>query len=216
MIYFEIGCKGSHILGKGQILFGLFHENHFTSTRFDLFPGGCIRLADPDAVFVLTRLLTIETHLFSGMRLCHIGNLKTLDLMFAIPVQIPQVEYMLYIFNRIDVTIDIHIVIKCIDASHKFRAKVNFHPSALVDRTGFVVHDPVVDGSVVDREDIRRLPTLCVDHRPDRATIALHLSVVVDHTEVTTSKIAHRTLHPRLYIKLRIHTGHLLHLDSQS
>ena len=112
--------------------------------------------------------------------------------------------------------VDIHIIIIGIDGTHQFGIIVHLHAPTLIYRALLILHNPFVDGSVVDGVDIRRLTRLRIDHRPDRASIAEHLSILPHHTEVTTGEIAHRTLHPRLHLKLRVHLRHLLHLDSES
>ena len=150
------------------------------------------------------------------MRLSHVGNLEALNLVLTIPVDIPEVQHVLNILHRIDMAIDVHIIIIGVDSAHQFRTVTHLHAPALVDGALLVFLNPVVDSSVVDGEDIRRLTGLRVDHRPNRAAIAIHPTLVIDHTEVTTREVAHRTLHPSLHVKLRVHLRHLLHLDGQS
>ena len=123
---------------------------------------------------------------------------------------------MLDILHRVDMPVDVHVVIAGVDGTHQFSAVAHLHAPTLVDGALLVLHDPVVDRPVVNSENIRRLSALRVDHRPDRASIAIHLALAIDYAEVSRCEVAHRTLHPRLHIELRVHPRHLLHLNRQS
>ena len=87
------------------------------------------------------------------MGLGHVGDLQALDGMLAIPVEIPQVEHVLNIFNGIDVAVDIHIVIKSINSSNEFGILPHFHAPTLVNRTRFFFFNPVVDMNAIRRDE---------------------------------------------------------------
>ena len=112
--------------------------------------------------------------------------------------------------------VDVDIIIKGIDSTHKFCLVAHLHTAALVDRTRLVGNNPVVDGTVVNRENIRRLSCLGIDHRPDGAAVAVSVTIVSDDSEVARGEVAHGRLHPRLDTELSVLLGHLCHLDGQT
>ena len=172
--------------------------------------------ADAHAVFVIGGLLSVEGEFVAGMGLCHVGNLESTDTMSAVPVEGPEIEHVLDIFHGVDVAVDVNIIIKGVDGVHKRGIVGHFYTTTLVDGTLLIVDDPVVDGAIVNGEDIGGLARLGVDHRPDRTTVAVDLSIVADNTEVARGEVAHGTLHPGLDIKLRVLHGHLVHLDGKA
>ena len=91
----------------------LLFENHLAAAAF----GGGV-FADADAEFVVGGLLAIERQGVALMGFGYIGYLEALNLVLAIPVEIPEVEHVLDILDRVDVTIDVDIVVFGIDGGH--------------------------------------------------------------------------------------------------
>ena len=113
-------------------------------------------------------------------------------------------------------SIDIDIVVVSINSAHELSVVGHFNTTTLIDRTFFILDNPVIDGAVVNGEDICWLACLSVNHCPDGAAVAINVSVISDDREVTRGEIAHSTLDPRFDIELDVLLGHLGHLDSQS
>ena len=172
--------------------------------------------ANAHAVFVIGGLLSVEGEFVAGMGFGDVGNLKATDTMAAVPVEGPEIEHVLDILYGVDVAVDIDIVVIGIDGAHELSAVGHLYAAALVDGTVLVVDNPVVDGAIVDGEDIGRLAALGVDHSPDAAAVAIHLAIAADNTEVTRGEVAHSALNPGLNIEFRILHGHLVHLDGEA
>ena len=113
-------------------------------------------------------------------------------------------------------SVDIDIVIVSIDSAHELSVVGHLYTTSLVDGTLLILDDPIVDSTIVDREDICWLARFGVNHCPDGATIAILVTVGTDNSKVTGGEIAHSTLDPRLDIELDVLLGHLGHLDGQA
>ena len=145
-----------------------------------------------------------------------VGDLETTDAVGAVPVDGPEVEDVLDVFDRVDVAIDIDIVVVGVDGADERGIVGHLYTTALVDGTLLVFDNPVVDGAVVDGEDVGGLARLCVDHRPDGTAVAIHFTILADNAEVTGGEVAHGRFHPRLDIELGVLYRHLVHLDGEA
>ena len=123
---------------------------------------------------------------------------------------------MLDVLHGIDMPIDIYIVIFGFYCTNQLGAIVHLYTTAFINGAFLVIYNPVVDGTVVNREDIGRLTCFGINHGPDTTSVAIHLTILAYYTEVTTGKETHSTLNPCLNIKLSVHLWHLVHLDGQS
>ena len=146
----------------------------------------------------------------------HIGYLETLDAMVTIPVDGPDVEDMLNILHGVDMAVDINIIIIGVDGVDKLGIVGHLYTTALVDGTGLLVLNPVVDGTVLDGKDVSGLASLCVDHGPYAASVAIDLAAIVSDGEITLCEEPHGILDPRLYIEPGILLRHLSDLDGQA
>ena len=120
-----------------------------------------------------------------------VGDLEAADAVGAVPVDGPEVEDVLDVFDGVDVAIDINIVVMGVDGADERGIVGHLYTAALVDGALLVFDNPLVDGTVVDGEDIGGLARLGVDHRPDRAAVAVHLPVLTDDAEVTGGEVTH-------------------------
>ena len=145
-----------------------------------------------------------------------ISNLEAADAVHAVPVDGPEVEDVFDVFDGVDVAVDVDIVVISINGADELGIVGHLYTTALVDGALLVFDNPLVDGTVVDGEDIGRLARLGVDHRPDRAAIAIYFPVITDNAEVTGGEVAHGGFHPRLDIELGVLHGHLVHLDGEA
>ena len=112
--------------------------------------------------------------------------------------------------------IDIHVVIIGVNGAHQLSSITHLHSPTFINGTFLVFDNPLFDSPIVNGINISGLTTLRVNHRPDAATIAIGFTVFADDCEVTGGEIAHGTLHPCLYIKLRILQWHLIHLNGET
>ena len=150
------------------------------------------------------------------MGLGNVGNLKPTDGVLPVPIEGPEIEDVLDILDGVDVTVDVDIIIIGVNGANQHGLVSHADTSALVDGTGFVGNDPLVDGPIVYVVDIGRLPRLGVNHSPDAAAIAVGMAVVADDSKISRGEVLHGRLYPRLDVETGIHAGHLLHLDGQS
>ena len=88
------------------------------------------------------------------MSLGYVCYLETLDAMLTIPVEIPEIKHMLNVLHRINVAVNVNIVVFGLDGGNEFSCIVHLHSPTLVDRTFLIAYNPVVDGAIVDGEDI--------------------------------------------------------------
>ena len=138
---------------------------------------------------------------------------------------------MLDVLHTIDMAVDVDVVVIGVDGAHQLGVVTHLHSPTLVDGTRLVLDNPVVDGSVIDAEDVGRLASLCVYHGPDAAAVAVDFcrgrrneerggivpfGLGSHHGEVAAGEVAHSTLNPRLDIELGVLRGHLGHLDGKT
>ena len=150
------------------------------------------------------------------MSLGNVSNLETTDMVVAIPVEGPEVEYVLDVFHAVDMAVDVDIILVGVDGADELGVVGHFYTAALVDRARLILNNPVVDGTIVDGKDIGGLARLGVNHCPDGATISILVTVGTNNSKVTGSEVAHGALDPRLDIELGVLLWHLSHLDGQS
>ena len=63
----------------------------------------------------LCHLFNKQVQAIATMRLCNISYIEALQTVRAIEVERPKVENMLYVLHAIDVSVDIHIAVTCLD-----------------------------------------------------------------------------------------------------
>ena len=125
------------------------------------------------------------------MGLGDVGNLEAADAMRTIPVERPEVEYMLDILHRVDMAVDIDIVVMGGDGADQLGLIAHLDAATLVDGTFLVFDNPVVDGAIVNAEDVCWLAALGIDHGPDGASVAVDLTILPYSTEITRGELAH-------------------------
>ena len=203
-------CVRNMSRGRFAYLYALL-KYHLAAAAF----GGGV-FADADAEFVVGCLLAIERQGVALMGFGYVCYLETTDLMLAIPVEIPEVEHVLDILNGVDMAVDVDIVVFGLDGSHELGCIAHLYSPTLVDRAFLVSYYPIVDGAIVDRENVGRLTALGIDHSPDTSAVSIHLAILTNHAEITRGEVSHGALNPSLDIKLGVHLRHLVHLDSQA
>ena len=129
--------------------------------------------------------LAIETELVAGMSFGDVGDLEAADAVLAIPVEGPKVEHMLDVFHRVDMAIDVNIVVMGINGADKLGLIAHLYATTLVDGAFLFLYNPIIDGTIVDAEDVCRLTALGIDHGPDRASVTIDLTILPHNSEVT-------------------------------
>ena len=73
--------------------------------------------------------------------------------------------------------INIDIIIISINGTNELGIIAHLHSPTLVNGTFLVLHNPLVDGTVIDGKDVSGLAAFCVYHRPDATSIAVCVAV---------------------------------------
>src|SRR5574344_1494462 len=120
------------------------------------------------------------------------------------------------VFDTVDMSVHIHIIIMCIDRPHQLGFIVHLYSRTLFYRAFLFGIYIVYDFPIMYLQYILGLTGLCTYHRPHTATIPVYLTVFSFYLKVTVSEISHSSLYSYFHKKLGILTGHVGQFQSQT
>ncbi|CUQ58938.1 Uncharacterised protein [Segatella copri] len=109
------------------------------------------------------------------MTFCYVSYLKSLQKVSFVIIQIKEVEDMFDIFYRVDVPVNIYIMIIGVNGSHQLGILAHFHSRTCLDRTRFFRINIFFDEPVVNFKNINRLSGLRINHCPHALAVTVNL-----------------------------------------
>ena len=88
----------------------------------------CGRLCYADVEHESVEGLLVEVELVAAMALGHVGNVEAAKAVGRIPLDGEKVEGVLDIFYRVDMSVDVDVVLVGVDGSHQLRPASHLHP----------------------------------------------------------------------------------------